>query len=79
MWNGIQDGSKYYLAIVKGVVNKLIFRSVNLGHYHVDFDSEEKTRTPKESAEYYRKVTATSCLVDSCEATSTSVKHLTGL
>ncbi|XP_030752211.1 myrosinase 1-like [Sitophilus oryzae] len=41
---------------------------VNLGHYHVDFDSDERTRTPKESGVYYRKVVTTSCLVDNCTA-----------
>ncbi|KAF7284221.1 hypothetical protein GWI33_022373 [Rhynchophorus ferrugineus] len=41
---------------------------INLGHYHVDFYSDERTRTPKESAGYYRKVVTTNCLVDDCEA-----------
>ncbi|XP_060524170.1 myrosinase 1-like [Cylas formicarius] len=39
---------------------------VNLGHYYVDFDSPARTRTPKESAAYYRKIATTKCLVDSC-------------
>ncbi|XP_030751727.1 myrosinase 1-like, partial [Sitophilus oryzae] len=41
---------------------------VNLGHYHVDFDSGNRTRTPKESAVYYRKVVTTNCLMENCTA-----------
>ncbi|XP_023311496.1 myrosinase 1 isoform X2 [Anoplophora glabripennis] len=37
------------------------------GLYHVDFDSINRTRTPKTSAAYYKKVTETHCLVDTCE------------
>ncbi|KAH1019599.1 hypothetical protein HUJ04_009391 [Dendroctonus ponderosae] len=47
---------------------------VNLGHYHVDFDSPERTRTPKASAEYFRKVVTTNCLVDSCEPTTKKIR-----
>ncbi|ENN83330.1 hypothetical protein YQE_00311, partial [Dendroctonus ponderosae] len=39
----------------------------NVGHYHVDFNSPNRTRTPKESAAYYRKVVTSNCLVESCE------------
>ncbi|XP_030752209.1 myrosinase 1-like [Sitophilus oryzae] len=41
---------------------------VNLGHYHVDFDSDNRTRTPKESSVYYKQVVTTNCLVESCTA-----------
>lgn len=51
----------------------LYFR-VNLGHYHVDFESPERTRTPKQSADYYRKVVTTGCLVDSCEPTTKKIQ-----
>ncbi|XP_018567100.1 myrosinase 1 isoform X3 [Anoplophora glabripennis] len=37
------------------------------GLYHVDFDSINRTRTPKSSAAYYKKVVETHCLVDTCE------------
>ncbi|XP_018573476.1 myrosinase 1-like [Anoplophora glabripennis] len=37
------------------------------GLYHVDFDSINRTRTPKTSAAYYKKVAETHCLVDTCE------------
>ncbi|ERL91732.1 hypothetical protein D910_09059 [Dendroctonus ponderosae] len=37
----------------------------NLGHYHVDFNSPNRTRTPKESAAYYRKVVTSNCLSES--------------
>ncbi|XP_018573477.2 lactase-phlorizin hydrolase [Anoplophora glabripennis] len=37
------------------------------GLYHVDFDSINRTRTPKASAAYYRKVAETHCLIDTCE------------
>lgn len=39
----------------------------NLGHHHVDFYSPNRTRTPKQSAEYYRQVVTSGCLVDACE------------
>ncbi|XP_018565422.1 myrosinase 1 [Anoplophora glabripennis] len=41
--------------------------SVRFGLYHVDFEDDNRTRTPKESAEFYKKVIATRCLVDSCD------------
>ncbi|XP_050298236.1 myrosinase 1-like isoform X2 [Anthonomus grandis grandis] len=47
---------------------------VNLGHYHVDFDSANRTRTPKQSADYYKKVVTTNCLVDSCESSTKKIK-----
>ncbi|XP_019875746.2 myrosinase 1-like isoform X1 [Aethina tumida] len=37
------------------------------GLYHVDFESDNRTRTAKASTEYYKKVIATHCLVDNCE------------
>ncbi|KAL1497175.1 hypothetical protein ABEB36_008175 [Hypothenemus hampei] len=40
--------------------------NIQLGLYHVDFSSLNRTRTPKESSTYYRKVVTTSCLVDTC-------------
>ncbi|KAL1506317.1 hypothetical protein ABEB36_005705 [Hypothenemus hampei] len=52
LWNDIE----WYAGIV-----------VNLGHYHVDFDSPNRTRTPKASAAYYQQVVTTGCLVDTCE------------
>ncbi|XP_018573214.1 myrosinase 1 [Anoplophora glabripennis] len=36
------------------------------GLYKVDFNSPNRTRTPKTSAAYYKKVIQTRCLVDSC-------------
>ncbi|KAJ8924301.1 hypothetical protein NQ315_007094 [Exocentrus adspersus] len=36
------------------------------GLYHVDFESQNRTRTPKSSVEYYKKVVSTHCLVESC-------------
>ncbi|KAJ8963825.1 hypothetical protein NQ314_005356 [Rhamnusium bicolor] len=36
------------------------------GLHHVDFNSPNRTRTEKPSAQYYRKVVNTHCLVDSC-------------
>nr|AEE61793.1 unknown [Dendroctonus ponderosae] len=41
--------------------------TTNLGHYHVDFYSPNRTRTPKQSAAYYKKVVTTNCLLDSCQ------------
>ncbi|XP_044265974.1 myrosinase 1-like [Tribolium madens] len=37
------------------------------GLYQVDFDDENRTRTPKKSADFYKKVVATKCLVNQCE------------
>ncbi|RZC38031.1 myrosinase 1 [Asbolus verrucosus] len=37
------------------------------GLYQVDFDSPDRTRTIKQSGEYYKNVIATKCLVDTCE------------
>nr|AJE75668.1 putative glycosyl hydrolase [Chrysomela lapponica] len=34
------------------------------GLHHVDFDSPNRTRTPKQSAQYYKNVCETKCLVD---------------
>ncbi|XP_044269424.1 myrosinase 1-like [Tribolium madens] len=36
------------------------------GFYSVDFNSTERTRTKKASADYYSKVISTRCLVDTC-------------
>ncbi|CAG9858751.1 unnamed protein product [Phyllotreta striolata] len=36
------------------------------GLYSVDFESDDKTRTPKSSAKYFRKVCKTKCLVSKC-------------
>ncbi|KAJ8936644.1 hypothetical protein NQ314_012260, partial [Rhamnusium bicolor] len=40
--------------------------TVKFGVHHVDFESENRTRTPKQSAFFYRKVIETKCLVDQC-------------
>ncbi|ENN76115.1 hypothetical protein YQE_07363, partial [Dendroctonus ponderosae] len=48
----------------------------NLGHYHVDFNSPNRTRTPKESAAYYRKVVTSNCLVESCEPSVKKIQLL---
>ncbi|XP_018565412.1 myrosinase 1 [Anoplophora glabripennis] len=40
--------------------------SIRFGLYHIDFEDENRTRTPKESAGYYKNVIATRCLVDTC-------------
>ncbi|XP_018567975.1 lactase-like protein [Anoplophora glabripennis] len=39
------------------------------GFYYVDFESENRTRTPKGSVEYFKKVISTRCLVDTCDET----------
>ncbi|XP_072393183.1 myrosinase 1-like [Diabrotica undecimpunctata] len=36
------------------------------GLYHVDFSSANKTRTPKRSVEYFKKVLRTRCATDDC-------------
>lgn len=38
-----------------------------MGLYAVDFEDANRTRTPKLSAEYYKNVIKTRCLVDVCE------------
>ncbi|XP_018573208.1 myrosinase 1-like isoform X3 [Anoplophora glabripennis] len=38
------------------------------GLFQVDFDNINRTRTPKSSVAYYKKVVETHCLVDTCEA-----------
>ncbi|XP_057661414.1 myrosinase 1-like isoform X1 [Diorhabda carinulata] len=40
--------------------------SSKFGLYQVDFDSPDRTRTPKKSVEYYKKLIRTRCIVDSC-------------
>ncbi|KAJ8923930.1 hypothetical protein NQ315_006706 [Exocentrus adspersus] len=37
-----------------------------MGFYAVDFNSTERTRTPRKSADYFTNVMKTRCLVDSC-------------
>ncbi|XP_018573206.1 myrosinase 1 [Anoplophora glabripennis] len=37
------------------------------GLYYVDFESQNRTRVPKSSVEFFKKVIATRCLVDTCE------------
>ncbi|XP_023311714.1 beta-glucosidase 46-like [Anoplophora glabripennis] len=37
------------------------------GLFYVDFDNINRTRTPKTSVSYYKKVVETHCLVDTCE------------
>ncbi|VEN50230.1 unnamed protein product [Callosobruchus maculatus] len=39
-----------------------------LGIHHVDFNSSNRTRTKKSSAEFYKKVIATRCLAEKCTA-----------
>lgn len=48
----------------------------NLGHYHVDFESPNRTRTPKESAAYYRKVVTSNCLLEFCEPSAKKIQLL---
>ncbi|CAG9772233.1 unnamed protein product [Ceutorhynchus assimilis] len=45
----------------------------NLGHYHVDFNSENRTRTAKASASYYKHIVTTNCLLDSCVPTTKKI------
>nr|CAI5862360.1 unnamed protein product [Callosobruchus analis] len=40
---------------------------LKFGLYHVDFNSTNRTRTKKKSADYYKKVIATRCLTDKCK------------
>ncbi|KAG5887546.1 hypothetical protein JTB14_000402 [Gonioctena quinquepunctata] len=40
--------------------------SERFGLYHVDFDSDNRTRTPKKSASWYKNVIETKCLVNEC-------------
>jgi beta-glucosidase/6-phospho-beta-glucosidase/beta-galactosidase len=41
--------------------------SQKFGFYQVDFDSPNRTRTIKKSADYFKKIIETKCLVDTCE------------
>ncbi|KAJ8924094.1 hypothetical protein NQ315_006876 [Exocentrus adspersus] len=40
--------------------------SVRFGLYHVDFEDDNRPRTAKASAAYYKNVIATKCLVENC-------------
>ncbi|KAJ8924347.1 hypothetical protein NQ315_007143 [Exocentrus adspersus] len=37
------------------------------GLFHVDFSDPNRTRSPKDSVQFYKKVIATHCLVADCE------------
>lgn len=44
--------------------------SEKFGLYSVDFDNDNRTRTAKASAHYYKKVVASKCLLETGNCTS---------